>query len=260
MRKTTKKLVKQIRELEYVEDRLKLLHDTYSDCKAVILAPGPSLNDYENLKEDLESRDDLVVLSIKQAYDKVGSLTDFHIVNTYNFDKYNGYEYESEDSIVFYGLSESFANEQMEKILVKPSLCDLFVMVKNPPYIEYSDCIHKSANFDLFKLLKDENRSQWGTSILYEQAIPMALLLGCKDITTIGWDLTTGVHSYKDDEVEFKPNKDNVDIERTDDSIKTTKELSEWFEKENINFRIISDVNSASDKIKRVKSINEIRK
>ena len=88
----------------------------------------------------------------------------------------------------------------------------------------------------------------------------MALLLGCKDITTIGWDLTTGVHSYKDDEVEFKPNKDNVDIERTDDSIKTTKELSEWFEKENINFRIISDVNSASDKIKRVKSINEIRK
>ena len=86
----------------------------------------------------------------------------------------------------------------------------------------------------------------------------MALLLGCKDITTIGWDLTTGVHSYKDDEVEFKPNKDNVDIERTDDSIKTTKELSEWFEKENINFRIISDVNSASDKIKRVKSINEI--
>ena len=61
------------------------------------------------------------------------------------------------------------ANEQMEKILVKPSLCDLFVMVKNPPYIEYSDCIHKSANFDLFNLLKDENRSQWGTSILYEQ-------------------------------------------------------------------------------------------
>ena len=71
MRKRTKKLVKQIRELEYVEDRLKLLHDTYSDCKAVILAPGPSLNDYENLKEDLESRDDLVVLSIKQAYDTV---------------------------------------------------------------------------------------------------------------------------------------------------------------------------------------------
>ena len=50
------------------------------------------------------------------------------------------------------------------------------------------------------------------------------------------------------------------DIERTDDSIKTTKELSEWFEKENINFRIISDINSASEKIKRIKSINEIRK
>ena len=83
MRNRTKEFSKQIQELEFVEDRLKLLHDTYSDCKAVILAPGPSLNDYENLREDLESRDDLVVLSIKQAYDKVGSVTDFHIVHLY---------------------------------------------------------------------------------------------------------------------------------------------------------------------------------
>ena len=258
MQKRTKKLVKQIRELEYVEDRLKLLHDTYSDCKAVILAPGPSLNDYENLKKDLESRDDLVVLSVKQAYDKVGSLTDFHIVNTYNFDKYNGYDYESLDSIIFYGLSESFANDQMEKILIKPHPCDLYVLVKNPPYITYDECIHKSANFDLFNLLKDENRTQWGTSILYEQAIPMALLLGCKDITTIGWDLTTGVHSYKDDEVDFTPNKEET--EKTNDSIETTEQLHEWLEKQNIDFKIISDINSASDKIKRIKSINEIRK
>ena len=257
MRKRTKKLVKQIRELEYVEDRLKLLHDTYSDCKAVILAPGPSLNDYENLKEDLESRDDLVVLSIKQAYDKVGSLTDFHIVNTYNFDKYNGYDYESLDSIIFYGLSESYAQAQLEKIQVKPSPCDIYVLVKNPPYIEYEECMHKSQNFDLLKLLKDKNRSHWGTSILYEQAIPMALLLGCKDITTIGWDLSTGKHSYKDDEVGFKPNK--AETERTNDSIESTKGLCEWFKKENIDFKIISETNPAYDKIKRIKSINEIR-
>ena len=116
MRNRTKELSNKIQELEYVEDRLELLHDTYSDCKAVILAPGPSLNDYKNLREELESRADLVVLSIKQAYDKVGSATDFHIVNTYNFDKYNGYDYESLDSIIFYGLSESYAQAQLEKI------------------------------------------------------------------------------------------------------------------------------------------------
>jgi|TARA_R100000030_G_C3239024_1_gene120164 hypothetical protein len=257
MRNRTKEFSKQIQELEFVEDRLKLLHDTYSDCKAVILAPGPSLNDYENLKEDLESRDDLVVLSIKQAYDKVGSVTDFHIVNTYNFDKYNGYDYESLDSIIFYGLSESYAQDQLEKIQVKPSPCDIYVMVKNPPYISYEESIHKSGNFDLFRLLKKHNRTQWGTSILYEQAIPMALLLGCKDITTIGWDLTTGVHSYKDDEVGFTPNKE--EIEKTNDSIETTKELHEWFEREEIDFKIISDENKAYDKIKRIKSINDIK-
>ena len=255
MRNRTKEFSKQIQELEFVEDRLKLLHDTYSDCKAVILQ-GPSLNDYENLREDLESRDDLVVLSIKQAYDKV-SVTDFHIVNTYNFDKYNGYDYESLDSIIFYGLSESYAQDQLDKIQVKPSPCDIYVMVKNPPYISYEESIHKSGNFDLFRLLKKHNRTQWGTSILYEQAIPMALLLGCKDITTIGWDLTTGVHSYKDDEVGFTPNKE--EIEKTNDSIETTKELHEWFEREEIDFKIISDENKAYDKIKRIKSINDIK-
>jgi len=85
----------------------------------------------------------------------------------------------------------------------------------------------------------------------------MALLLGCKDITTIGWDLTTGVHSYKDDEVGFTPNKE--EIEKTNDSIVTTKELHEWFEKEGIDFKIISDENKAYDKIKRIKSINDIK-
>jgi hypothetical protein len=114
MRNRTKELSNKIQELEYVEDRLELLHDTYSDCKAVILAPGPSLNDYKNLREELESRADLVVLSIKQAYDKVGSATDFHIVNTYNFDKYNGYDYESLDSIIFYGVHQYYMNRRFQ--------------------------------------------------------------------------------------------------------------------------------------------------
>ena len=195
-------------------------------------------------------------MSIKQAYDKVGSATDFHIVNTYNFDKYNGYDYESLDSIIFYGLSESYAQAQLEKIQIKPSPCDIYVLVKNPPYLEYDECIHKSQNFDLLKLLKKENRSHWGTSILYER-FQCTLLLGCKDITTIGWDLSTGKHSYKDDEVGFKPNE--AETERTNDSIESTKALHEWFVKENVDFKIISETNPAYDKIKRIKSINEIR-
>ena len=43
MRNRTKELSNKIQELEYVEDRLELLHDTYSDCKAVILAPAQVL-------------------------------------------------------------------------------------------------------------------------------------------------------------------------------------------------------------------------
>ena len=50
------------------------------------------------------------------------------------------------------------------------------------------------------------------------------------------------------------------ETEKTNDSIETTEQLHEWLEKQNIDFKIISDINSASDKIKRIKSINEIRK
>ena len=255
MNSQTKQLKQDILKLETVEERLQFLKNKFKDKKAVILAPGPTLKTH-NL-DILKDREDIIILSIKQAYDATKGQTDFHIVNTYNFDKYNGYDYESLDSIIFYGLSESYAQAQLEKIQIKPSPCDIYVLVKNPPYLEYDECIHKSQNFDLLKLLKKENRSHWGTSILYEQAIPMALLLGCKDITTIGWDLSTGKHSYKDNEVGFKPNE--AETERTNDSIESTKALHEWFVKENVDFKIISETNPAYDKIKRIKSINEIR-
>ena len=106
MNSRTKLLKEKVIQKETIEERIELLKDKYSDCKAVILAPGPSLNDYDLSK--LYNRDDIVLLSIKQAQDNVKGQSDFHIVNTYNFDKYNGYDYDNLDCIIFYGLSESF--------------------------------------------------------------------------------------------------------------------------------------------------------
>lgn len=248
MNSRTKLLKEKVIQKETIEERIELLKDKYSDCKAVILAPGPSLNDYDLSK--LYNRDDIVLLSIKQAQDKVKGQSDFHIVNTYNFDKYNGYDYDNLDCIIFYGLSESFVEAQMEKLAIKPHPVDLWVPVINPPSISYQQCMHKSADYDKFFLLQNETKTWWGTSILYEQAIPTALLIGCKEIITIGWDLGTGAHSYSEDDVNYKVNK--AEVEKTQDAIDSTPALYDWCKKNNIEIKICSNTNPADKRFKRI--------
>ena len=248
MNSITKELKESIVKLETIEERLEFLKGKYKGKKAVILAPGPSINDHD--LTSLYDRDDIVLLSIKQAQNNIKGQSDFHIVNTYNFDKYNGYSYGNLDCIIFYGLSESYINQQMEKLAIKPHPVDIWVPVVNPPTITYSDSIHKSGDYDKLFMLGTETKTWWGTSILYEQAIPMALLLGCGDIVTIGWDLGTGVHSYSEDEVTFKVDKS--DIKKTEDSIRTTPELYEWCKKNSINIEICSKSNPADKRFKRI--------
>lgn len=248
MNTLTKKVKDKLVKLESIEERLNLLKDSFEGRKAVILAPGPSLNEYD--LSSLHDREDLVILSIKQAYDNVRGQSDFHIVNTYNFDKYNGYDYENLNCIIFYGLSLSYVEDQTKKLAIKPHPVDLWVPVVNPPTISYEESIHKSADFDKLLMLGKETQTWWGTSIMYEQAIPMALHIGCKDITTIGWDLGTGAHSYSDDVVSFKVN--SPEVQRTHDSIQTTPQLYDWLNTNGIELKICSSTNPADDRFKRI--------
>lgn len=248
MNSITRELKDEISKLETIEERLNHLRGKYRGKKAVILAPGPSLNNFELVC--LYNRDDIVILSIKQAYSKVKGQTDFHIVNTYNFDKYNGYDYDNLDCIIYYGLSLSFLDQQMEKLAIKPHPVDIWTPVVNPPSITYEQCIHKAADFDKLLMLSNEPRTWWGTSILYEQAIPMALLLGCTEIYTVGWDLGTGAHSYSEKEATFKVN--SAEVKYTEDSIKTTKELYDWLKSRKLTLQIVSDTNPADSRFKRI--------
>lgn len=253
MNSKTKSLKQEILKLEYVDERLNILKNQYEGKTAVILAPGPSLR-----KTDLTSlydRDDIVILAIKQAYDVIRGQADFHIVNTYNFDKYKGYDYEHLDSIIFYGLSKSYAPQQLEKLGIKPHPCDIWVPVVNPPYITYEQCMH-FGNFDKMLMLQEGPETWWGTSILFEQAIPMALLVGCKKIRTIGWDMTTGQHSYKPEEVGFTPM--SGEESKTADSVVGTKYLYNFCEKEGIDIQILSGLNQADSRFNRLNNIKEI--
>lgn len=253
MNSKTKQLKEEILTLETVEERLNYLNNVFKDKKVVILAPGPTLKDHD--LSPLKDREDIIILAIKQAYNQIKGQADFHIVNTYNFDKYNGYDYEHLNTIIFYGLSKSYIPQQMEKLAIKPHPCDIWVPVVNPPYIKYEECIHM-GNWDKLLMLQSIPETWWGTSILFEQAIPLALLLGCSKIYTIGWDMTTGQHSYNHKEVEFTPM--SGEEQKTLDSVKGTKQLFDWCKNKNVEINIISKINKADSRFKRLKLISEI--
>ena len=253
MNPITKILKNHIISLDSVEERLNHLKYQYSGKKAVILAPGPTLNNHD--LSSLYDREDLVILSIKQAYNKIKGQSDFHIMNTYNFDKYKGYEYEHMDTIIFYGLSKSYVPEQIEKLAIKPHPCDIWVPVVNPPFITYEQCMHM-GHWDKLLMLQQTPETWWGTSILFEQAIPTALLIGCKKIFTIGWDMTTGQHSYNHKNVSFNPM--SGEEQKTLDSIKGTTSLYDWCQKNNIKINIISDINQADKRFTRINNITDI--
>jgi hypothetical protein len=236
MNSVTKNIKQHIISLDSVEERLNYLKDKYKDKTAIILAPGPTLNNHD--LSNLYDRDDLVILSIKQAYNKIKGQSDFHIMNTYNFDKYKGYEYEHMDTIIFYGLSKSYVPEQIEKLAIKPHPCDIWVPVVNPPFITYEQCMHMGY-WDKLLMLQQTPETWWGTSIF-----------------TIGWDMTTGQHSYDHKNVSFNPM--SGEEQKTLDSIKGTTSLYDWCEKNNIKINIISDINQADKRFTRINNITDI--
>jgi hypothetical protein len=84
----------------------------------------------------------------------------------------------------------------------------------------------------------------------------MALLIGCKLIKTVGWDMTTGKHSYTPEEVGFTPM--TGEEQKTLDSIKGTKSLYDWCKKMEVTIEILSELNQADARFTRLTNITEI--
>ena len=91
-------LKNQILQLEESEDRLKVLKDQYKGETAYIVAAGPSLKNYstEYLKEFME---DKLCLPIKQSYNFLKEVADFHLLNFCNL-------YFTIKSLIFIGYRE----------------------------------------------------------------------------------------------------------------------------------------------------------
>ena len=253
MKNITKNLKKEILKLDSVEERLGLLKNKYEGKTAVILATGTTLNDhdFDEMRNIFSNRDDLVILPIKDTYSVTKETSDFHVNNLFTIDRKNPTKYEDDNTIVIFNVAKSFQKEHLDIIVENNHPCDIWFPVLNPPYVDDTQTIQATKNYDLFWMLGEKCESVWGKSIIYSTAIPLALHIGCRDIVTIGWDLGIDGHFYE-------KNPNSGDAKYTQEAIDNTPELYDWFVENNINFRILSDKNPADNRIERIKTIMEI--
>ena len=247
MKKITKKLKQQIQKYDSIEERLKHLKDKYKGETAYILTCGPSLSEHDE-NELNERLKDKLVLGIKQAYNKVSGIADFHLLNTYNLSPYSW----NDDSIVYWSLSKSYADGQLQKIVNLNAPIDLYIPVVNPPYIDRTQTTQATENFDDFYMMENQTEVMWGCGMMYEIGIPLALLLGCTEIVAVGWDLGNPNKKYThfdDDKVTRDCFPQDGELEET---IKSTIALQKWFENKNINFRILSNQSHINQNFERI--------
>lgn len=255
MKSITSQLKQSFHPLDSIEERLQLLKDKYKDETAYIVTCGPSLakHDLNLLRTKLK---DKLVICIKQAQNVLEAETDFHILNTYNLSSYNW----NPGTIVYWSLSKSFAEEQLQRIVNMGANIDLYIPVINPPFIGRNQTTQATNNFEDFYMMQTHTEVKFGVGMMYEMAIPLVLLLGCKKVVAIGWDLgdpklptnkwdhfyTNGVNK-----------KTGPAIGEIEEKLASTDKLYDWFISKGIDFKIISDQSFISPKFPRI-TLNNI--
>ena len=162
------------------QQKLNLLKNTHIGKDCVIIACGPSVIKYEDEIKNLGN--DKIIIAVKQALSLVPT-AQYHILNFINIQQYD--------------YSKN-----------KPCVLEIYRGNERHKYhdigFEFSskEALFKTKNFKKY-LLENSYTRPWGPGIMYELGFYLAYHLGCKSITTYGWDadLTNKSHFYKSDKI-----------------------------------------------------------
>ena len=251
------KIKKQVALKGNLEEKLKVLRNSFEGETCYILNCGPSIKDIpENIIKD--KLKDKLVFSIKQAYNKFPEITDFHFFNCANLPALKG-EYWQEH--YNYGNNEPFvvasSNYNIGMRWSPYQKYDVFFKVPIRTEIN-NEFVTKTKKFEDFLIEKSAERP-CGPGIMYETVIYMALHLGVKKIVAIGWDLSNNNPNKQDDYEHFYGNTDKL-FNRGDIlpwEVKVTceasKDLYEWLSDKGVELELISNKSSLYEGIPRVK-------
>tara|TARA_R110002012_G_scaffold197760_1_gene366407 strand:+ start:183 stop:983 length:801 start_codon:yes stop_codon:yes gene_type:complete len=266
MHKNTPNIKEQINS-KYDEsyDRVKHLKDQYKGETAYILASGPS---FKEIPQDIlqEKLKDKLTISIKQTFDSIPNIVDYHLLNFCNLTKYT---YPNPNTIVGWTVWDNNQPNVIAQNFPVDFILDTFKLNDGAPNIENSLAFNLKQ-IDLLDMNTNLSRP-WGPGTMYEIAMPLALYLGCTKIVTIGWDLFgSSVDRYKDDKealtqphcydnnsLIFKETDTAITKKEIIGTINSTKSIYEWLKSKEIDLEIVDPYgnNPAYEKIKRIKTI-----
>jgi len=262
MHKNTYDLRNKIIQLEDIPERLLHLKDAYKGETCYVVSAGPSLKNYTDDELQTALKDELVI-SVKQSFNRIPNIADFHVLNFTNFQPYS---YPYKNNIVVWEVFEQF-HPQM--ILQNKLKCELMLPVTGNHNPDIVSRINESQagklSFDEFSLDKTINR-MYGPGIMYETVIHLAVYLGVSKIVTLGWDIgdvnkfkgddlyedVWQDHSYDDTSEKMAYAPTPMNFHEVNTVVNSTEYLNTWLQSKDIELNIISDTNPAHESIKRI--------
>lgn len=249
----TKYLKKKLQNVS-LEEQMNLLKSAYEGKDCFILNCGPSLGDYDpdKLKDFLK---DKLVLSVKQAFNVYKDVTDFHFFNCSNLPIPENMwkpHYDHGDACI----SVSSSNYDQYRRWPKSQLSDIFFKIPIRTEIN-NEFLVRTGKIDGF-LIKNNLTRPCGPGIMYETVLFMAIHLGVKSITCIGWDLTNKKVNESNYEHFYGSSKglinrgDILDWE-IEETRKFSKNFYEWCKNNSIDFKLASSRSALDESIPRIK-------
>ncbi len=237
-----------------LHEKVKILKGSFQSEDCYILSCGPSLKDYDSdrLKSFLK---DKLVFTVKQAYNLFKDVSDFHFFNCSNLpssiEPYAPHYNNSKSTITV-----SSSNYEQYARWSPMQLSDVFFKVPIRTQIN-NEFLVRTGKIDDF-LIENNLTRPCGPGIMYETVLFMAIHLGVKSITCIGWDLTK--QKVNESNYEHFYGSTNGLINRGDIldwEIEETREFSknfyEWCCQNDIELKLASQRSSLYEKIPRIK-------
>lgn len=233
----------------------------YKGETAYLVTCGPSLTSH-NRKKLLEKLEGKLVIACKQAYSFVKEVADFHLISVYN---YQPYVYHNSNTRVIWQLTGANIQNELERIHEWNHPIDIAIPVYSTPWVQKHQSTSYTRNFKNWELFS-EGKAVWGPGIMYETGFPLALHLGCKDITTIGWDIgdlskynsqdpnavDANWHDQHATELYEVTAGGGPEYEELKNTVECTKEMYGYFLEKGVNVRILSDTNPADERFQRI--------
>lgn len=227
------------RDLEFSRIRHEYIKAKYQGKTAYILACGPSLDMVWNddLKRFLK---DKLVISIKQAFNLVSEMTDFHLYNEVRMEKYN---YKTETFRM--GVSKYMSG-------YKPHI---YYPINE---YDYDKTLFVTQEYEGWDLENGIERP-WGVGIMFELGLFLPVHLGCSKVVIIGFDMNfNGKFHFYDKGSGEDSQFYKVNVEEFEYAPKSIPHYLNWCQKKEIDVKAYSPLTALP--FEQLKSLEEVRR